>query len=82
MIIITPDNRVLGDAEQDLDGYYYWWPRMPGAYPEHALLFVAEHLARLNRAWDNEVHDLLSNQLTLPFYDSCRSNHSPPPSAN
>jgi hypothetical protein len=55
---------------------------MPGAYPEHALLFVAEHLARLNRAWDNEVHDLLSNQLTLPFYDSCRSNHSPPPSAN
>lgn len=63
---ITYDNGVsLGELEQGVDGYYYWWPVHPstdGCYPSHVLLSIANALVALNAAWDREVQQIFSEQ--------------------
>lgn len=56
---MIPDKilEALGDFEQDVDGFYYFWPKkdLQGCFSEHLLLSLADKLKRMNADWQHLI---------------------------
>lgn len=42
-------NVVLGDMIMDVDGFYYFWPKVDGCWPDYVLLEIGQKLYDLNK---------------------------------
>jgi len=68
------DNGKTGPDEfaLEVDGYWVWYPRGPGALDSWALRELADCLDQMNKAWDDQVQDYFNKEL-----DSAAQHNDP-----
>lgn len=59
------DNGKTGPDEfaLEVDGYWVWYSRGPGALDSWALRELADCLDQMNKAWDDQVQDYFNKEL-------------------
>ena len=57
------NNKLLGSATMDIDGYYYFWPEdnLSGSWSSHNLREIAEILEKLNSDYEKTIKQSHSN---------------------
>lgn len=62
--VLWSENEVnLGTFEQDVDGYFYYWPKeKPGSWASYSLRLIADELDKINKEWDEEIKKYFDEQ--------------------
>jgi hypothetical protein len=76
-VVHLPNNVVVGEVYQEVDGYYVFNPSTTRGYMnEYTLIGIAELLEVLNKSWDDEINTYFNGQLALfdvPWSDISRA---------
>jgi hypothetical protein len=58
----TPNGHLVGEILRDVDGYFYFWPEVPGSWSLNMTLEIARKLYELNKEWDQHIQEILNNR--------------------
>lgn len=55
---------IIGYFEEDVDGYFYYWPEnKSGCYSQELLLMLGQELEKLNKSWDDHIKSYFRDQI-------------------
>ncbi len=67
---IYENGNVIGHLEQEVDGYYYFWPIYKGGFwASETMADIAHKLDALNEAWDQKLQKALGDKPAPTFTD-------------
>lgn len=63
------NGKVLGEAERDVDGFYYWWPNkdLQGCTSSWVMRAIADHLDALNKPYEDHLSEYFSENPPKPI---------------
>ena len=62
-----PNSAYLGTFDQDVDGYFYYWPsNKGGCFAGHDLISIGEKLEEINKPWNDKIDEDFKSFYSVP----------------